>query len=257
MSAEQHIREGAGLGGGKLYLLDSVPSTNSWAMHNLDSLNAGDVVTALEQTKGKGRRTRMWLTPVGGLAISVVLEYPEEAMQAPVLGQTAALAVALWLESEGIDARIKWPNDVLVDHRKIAGILSEARPAAGKAVVGIGLNVNVDEQVVLQWQARWPATSLSIETEEKWELDSVRQGLLDVFSTVLKRLDEDGFQSLSEDWARLDALTDMNLVVDTGESRLEGQYGGIDENGQLILIRGKKTPPINVGDVVAIYKKSG
>lgn len=106
----------------------------------------GTLVTAGEQSAGRGRQGRVWSAPPGrALLLSLVLRDPP-----PLLPLAAALAVA---EVAGADARIKWPNDVLVDERKVAGILAEARPGDGTespsatgtgwAVLGIGLNVAV------------------------------------------------------------------------------------------------------------------
>jgi BirA family biotin operon repressor/biotin-[acetyl-CoA-carboxylase] ligase len=96
----------------------------------------GALVTAAQQTAGRGRQGRTWSAPPGrALLLSLVLRDPP-----PLLPLLAALAVA---EVGGDGARIKWPNDVLVDERKVAGILVEARPQEGWAVLGIGLNVAV------------------------------------------------------------------------------------------------------------------
>jgi BirA family biotin operon repressor/biotin-[acetyl-CoA-carboxylase] ligase len=97
----------------------------------------GALVTAAAQTAGRGRQGRVWTTqPGAALTMSVVLRDPP-----PLLPLVAAVAVA---ESCGEDARIKWPNDVLVGGRKVAGILAEGRPHEGWAVLGIGVNVAVD-----------------------------------------------------------------------------------------------------------------
>ena len=250
------IVEGGGLWGGRLRVFDRLASTNTWAMDHLKELDHGDVVQALEQGGGKGRRSRKWFTPPGGLALSVVLDYPDQAEQAPLLGQGAALGVALWLESQSLDGGLKWPNDVLIRHRKVAGVLSEARPAVGKAVVGLGLNVNIDEVETLRWQPRWPATSLLMETGRTFHLDDVRSGVLERCGDVLSRLADGGFEALREDWERLDAMTGQHLVIDSAQGRLEGLYGGLDDDGRLLLIRGAKTQEIAVGDVVCLYKKS-
>src|SRR3954468_22320857 len=96
----------------------------------------GTLVTAASQTAGRGRQGRRWIAPPGrGLLASLVVREPPALL--PLFG---AVAVA---DTVGPAARIKWPNDVLVDGRKVAGILAEGRPADGWAVLGIGLNVAV------------------------------------------------------------------------------------------------------------------
>src|SRR3954462_2085959 len=99
----------------------------------------GALVTAAEQTAGRGRQGRAWTTPPGtALAMSMVLRDPPALL--PLI---AAVAVAQACGDEA-GAQIKWPNDVLVDGRKVAGILAEGRPHEGWAVLGIGVNVAVD-----------------------------------------------------------------------------------------------------------------
>ena len=102
----------------------------------------GTLVTAAAQTAGRGRQGRTWSAPPGrALLLSLVLRSPDR-----MLPLAAAVAVA---DAAGPDAAIKWPNDVLLDGRKVAGILAEARPQDGWAVLGIGLNVAVrlDDEV--------------------------------------------------------------------------------------------------------------
>jgi BirA family transcriptional regulator, biotin operon repressor / biotin---[acetyl-CoA-carboxylase] ligase len=122
-------------------------STNSRA-RDLAAQGAphGTVVSAEEQTAGRGRQGRAWTGPAGkALLCSVVLR--PEPERAPLLPLTAAVAVCEAIEELGAGTcRIKWPNDVWIDRKKVAGILVEARPSEGWAVVGIGINVSISPQ---------------------------------------------------------------------------------------------------------------
>lgn len=122
----------------------SIGSTNARAQElAIAGAPHGTVVTGGEQTAGRGRQGRAWSTPAGtALAASIVLRDPP-----PLLTLAAALAVAdvaAALDREGREPAIKWPNDVLLDGRKVSGILAEGRLQEGWAVLGIGVNVAID-----------------------------------------------------------------------------------------------------------------
>ena len=134
-----------GLIGVKVIRLEEVDSTNEYAKRIAPEVPEGTVVVAKRQTAGKGRRGRSWESPEGGLWLSVVLKPPR---MDPRLVFVGALAVVDTLADFGITSGIKWPNDVWVAGKKIAGILTEGK-AGEYAVLGIGLNVNnpVPEQL--------------------------------------------------------------------------------------------------------------
>ncbi|MBP1912288.1 biotin--[acetyl-CoA-carboxylase] ligase [Thermococcus stetteri] len=121
----------------KILRLDEVDSTNEYAKKLIPDAPEGTVVVAKRQTTGRGRRGRAWASPEGGLWMSVVLKPPKID---PRLVFVGALAVADTLRDFGIDAWIKWPNDVWVGEKKISGILTEAKGSS--VIMGIGLNVN-------------------------------------------------------------------------------------------------------------------
>jgi BirA family biotin operon repressor/biotin-[acetyl-CoA-carboxylase] ligase len=124
-----------------------------------DGAPHGTTVTAAEQTAGRGRLGRVWTAPAGkALLCSLVLRLPE--LERRLLPLAVPLAVSEVAESLApVDCRLKWPNDVWVDDKKLAGILIEARPAQGWAVIGVGLNVTVEPQE-LPPELRETATSL-------------------------------------------------------------------------------------------------
>jgi BirA family biotin operon repressor/biotin-[acetyl-CoA-carboxylase] ligase len=149
----------------------------------------GAVALAEQQTEGRGRLGRRWLSPPGGsLLFSILLEPPVETARLPELsliaGQACAAAIAA---VTGVKPEVKLPNDILVSGRKVAGILAEARE--GRVVLGIGVNVNVRKED-LPTEVDRPATSLLVETGD----DVDRVGLL---VELLERL-----ELAYEDWVR-------------------------------------------------------
>lgn len=139
--------------------LRSVDSTNARAQRlAMAGAPHGTLVTAAAQTAGHGRQGRAWVTPPGrAIACSLVLREPPRLL--PMLTALAVAEVAERFDAAGRTAAIKWPNDVLLDGRKVAGILAEGRPQEGWIVLGIGINVAV-EQDAFPPELRGLATSL-------------------------------------------------------------------------------------------------
>ena len=172
----------------------------------------GLLVTASEQTAGHGRQGRSWSAPPGeGLLMSIVLrEWPE------MLPLAAAVAVA---EAAGPDARIKWPNDVLVEDRKVAGILIEVRPAERWAVLGIGVNVAVRE---FPEELRDIAGSLGRAPAD------VEPFLVDLLAGLERWLAASA-PAVVEAWSERDALRGRAISWNGGAGIAEG----VDEDGRL------------------------
>ncbi|HEV7496073.1 biotin--[acetyl-CoA-carboxylase] ligase [Baekduia sp.] len=191
----------------------------------------GALVTAAAQSAGRGRQGRLWTTqPGAALTMSVVLRDPP-----PLLPLLAAVAVA---ESCGEDARIKWPNDVLVDGRKVAGILAEGRPHEGWAVLGIGINVAVDV-AGLPEDLREKAGSLG---RRRVDIEPFLSSLLD----ALERAFALGADDLLNAWRARDALlgSEISWAGGTGIAR------GIDGEGRLVVeLPGGGRTALNAGEV--------
>jgi BirA family biotin operon repressor/biotin-[acetyl-CoA-carboxylase] ligase len=176
----------------------------------------GTLVTAAEQSAGRGRQGRTWSAPPGrALLMSLVLRDPPT-----LLPLAAAVAVA---ELCGPDAQIKWPNDVLIDGRKAAGILVEGRPFEGWAVLGIGLNVAVRPEDLPE-ELRETATGLGREPAD------VEPTLADLLAALERRLAEDAETTLDA-WRERDALRGREITWNGGT----GVAAGVDSSGQLVV----------------------
>ncbi|HEX6971974.1 MAG TPA: biotin--[acetyl-CoA-carboxylase] ligase [Limnochordia bacterium] len=166
---------------------DEVGSTNDLAWERLEGgAPFGTVVGAERQTRGRGRRGRRWVSPRGrGLWFSILTAPPGDPTDAPLLTLWAAVAVAEGItRTTGLDAKIKWPNDILVSGRKVCGILAETRAELGRvtaAVVGIGVNVSLAEREFPR-EARATAASLCA-------LAGRSIGRLELLVSVLQALD--------------------------------------------------------------------
>lgn len=206
----------------------------------------GTVVVASQQSSGRGRLGREWSSPGGGAYFSAILRPAVPAEEATSLPLAIALGVAAALEDRGVPARIKWPNDVLIDSEKVAGILLEMSTEAERIswiVAGVGLNV-VRPAYPFEGAAYLSDHLSSITPAEACAavLDSVAETYL--------RWSREGFAALRPEYSRLDALRGcMVAVTDAfGGLRAEGAAEGVDESGRLLVNQGDGTVAVSSGE---------
>ena len=232
---EPRIESGGGLWGGRRFVFDSLGSTNEWAKAHLNVLRPGDVVQALLQTSGRGRQSRRWIAQRGSLTLSLIVRRVQ-ARKAPLIGQSAALAVHELLKTYGFDALLKWPNDIMIHDRKIAGILSEAEWKAGVLIIGIGLNVN--NSVAAEGMAALEGSAISMKDtgEMDFDLDEVRDRLLGFCSTFIRETRHRSGGWLTEKWMSADWLAGSRIAITGMNQSVRGRYNGLDTLGRLLLV---------------------
>ncbi len=197
----------------------------------------GDVFTADKQTAGRGRLDHKWLSqPGSNLMMSVVLDVteipPDQVATLPLaVGLAVHAAVARFL-SAGKDNALKWPNDVLVERRKIAGILCERH--GDRVIAGVGVNVN---QTVFAPEIAARATSLALEDWTGTVID-VRDALLEELGEIYTIWYDQGFAVLHARYAEVDALKGRTISVrqtDDDTAPLTGLCGGVQFDGTLLV----------------------
>src|SRR5262245_23858723 len=209
-----------------------ISSTNDRLKEMVDAPEFTCVV-ADQQTAGRGRRAHLWYSAPGdGLYLSILLR-PKSLSRISLLSLTAAIAVAETLIDRGVAGiDIKWPNDVLVNQRKVAGILAEGMstsPAAIRLVMGIGVNLNhrsfPDSLVGI-------ATSLAIETGEKIAVDRYRDELLDRVCHWYRSWESGA--SIIDRWEELSSYASgKKIIALLDDQRIEGETAGLTETGAL------------------------
>ena len=202
----------------------------------LEGTEEGTVVIADEQTAGRGRLKRSWLTPTGNIALSVVL-YPLVS-DLPSMIMVASLAVVRCVTAvTGIKARIKWPNDVLINNKKVCGILIETdarTSASGRshyAILGIGINVGFKPTDFPEVQSI--ATSLSIEVGSRVSRLTLVRHLLGEMDRLYQEL-QSGISPF-EDWRDSLITLGQHVRVTGGETILEGLAESVEKDGSLVL----------------------
>lgn len=245
------IADGLGvcLVGQKVLYFPTVGSTMSLAREEARrGADEGTAIIASQQTEGRGRLGRSWVSPEGSIAVSLILR--PRVSQLPYLVMLASLAVANTVEKvAGLKPKIKWPNDVLVEGKKVSGILVESDVRGGQvryAIIGVGINVNVRT-------ANYPeippsATSLSEALEhEVSRLEVVRRFLVE--TDALYVCLGDGSEVFRHWQDKLVTLGQW-VKVQTGESLVEGMAESVNGDGSLV-VRGSGGTCIRIvaGDV--------
>jgi len=226
---------------------DSIPSTNARA-RDLAAEGASDVVVlADEQTGGRGRLDRQWSSPSGGVWLSVLFRPDVPMAHAPVFTLAAAVAVTRAAREAGVDAGIKWPNDVLVrrgdEERKLVGILTEMEGEADRVswvVVGIGINANVDPGD-LPGDAR--PTSLLAERGDPVDRRAFTQRVLEEFDAL--RGDPDG---VLDAWREYATTLGRRVRVETPSGTVEGEAVDVQFPGALVIETGTGREVVSAGD---------
>ena len=245
----------------RLIAMDSVGSTNDEAKKLAEEgAEEGTLVWAREQTKGRGRHGRTWASPRGNLYMSLILRPDCALAEAAQLGFVTALAVGEAIGAVAppmLEVTYKWPNDVLVHGRKVAGLLLESKstPTADRGgavewlVVGIGANVQSHPA-----DARFPATNLifegvSPEVDESMLLEAICRHFL----ALANRWTEDGFAPIRRLWLGHAHGLGEAVEVRLGQETLRGTFREMDESGSLILeLPDSRRRTVAAGDVLFV-----
>lgn len=238
--------------------LTTVGSTNDYALLlAAEGAPHGALVVAEEQTKGRGRLERQWMSsPNRGIYLSILLRnlLPiRVAAQTPYIGSLAL--VKLLREQFGVPASIKWPNDVLINGRKVAGILTETQSDqdfSRFSVVGIGINVNHSREE-MAGPFRYPATSIAIETGFAVKRQKVLLEFLYRFEREYERFLENGLSALLPEIEEYSEMMGKTIRVVCGNREIAGKARAISDEGALLLLRDDGSQEaVWAGDIVRI-----
>jgi len=229
---------------------DKLASTNATMreqfLQNIEFRN-GSIIAAREQTAGRGRQDRKWLTAAdSNLSFSLFIRTDAELAAMPSLTMATALAVNDLLRSMGIRSAPKWPNDVLVGDRKVCGILSERVESAG-IIVGIGINVNMSTEEAETIDR--PATSILIESGRAADIPKTLEALLPHLEHWITEWETGGFSNLRKSWTTQVGPVGKPLTVHDGDMKKSGTLAGFGEHGELLLKTDAGIETIWSGDV--------
>ena len=245
--------------GGQLEFIQLTGSTNADAFRLAENgAIEGTVVLADSQTGGKGRRGRLWSSPAGvNLYCSVILRPAIMPHEAPQLTFLSAVAVARAIElTTRLTPEIKWPNDLLISGKKVAGLLNEMSAETDGinfVILGIGVNLNMTADQFPQ-DLRHPATSLLLESGTRVDRSRFTGTMLNELDRLYTEFLAHGFGPVREEWQqRCNANGRQVLVSDSGTECTGGRFVGIDSDGAMLLRSDEGTMHrITCGDVRVI-----
>jgi BirA family transcriptional regulator, biotin operon repressor / biotin---[acetyl-CoA-carboxylase] ligase len=226
--------------GKSIIYLDSVDSTNTYAKRlAAEGAEEGTVVISEEQTSGRGRLGREWISPkYKGIWMSIILRPDMEPMSVPGITQVAAAAVSKALRSLGVKAYIKWPNDIILNYKKICGILTEMSGEINKVnyvIVGIGINVNTEEWEFPE-EVKDTATSLKIEQGVGIERKRLAAKILDDFKELYEEIVmKNSIKTSIEICRKYSILIDKEVKIINRGNEAIAKAIGLSEDGKLIV----------------------
>jgi BirA family transcriptional regulator, biotin operon repressor / biotin---[acetyl-CoA-carboxylase] ligase len=215
---------------------DTLPSTNDLALRLAEiPVPEGTVIVADEQTAGRGRLGRAWASPRGGVWLSVILSPGLPVDKVAVIGLAAGIAAAQAIrKTTGLLARLKWPNDVLVEGQKVVGVLAEATPGADWVVVGIGINANI-AQDALPVDSGYPVTSLQALLGHLVDREALIRALLRELDQGYAVLRSSGISGVLRRWREMAETLGRPVRVEMAGAAIHGTALDIDEAGALLV----------------------
>ncbi len=231
---------------------EEIDSTNNILLDKANKLDKdGTVVLSEKQLQGRGRKDRVWYSNKGvNLTFSILLKDRDfSGRRINLINFASSLAVAMAIENlHQLKIELKWPNDVLINRKKAAGILIESTSAGKKiekVVIGIGINVN---QTSFQGNFKIPPTSIKEESGTSIEREMLLAEVLNIFEEILQWIDDKPDEIL-KDWKARCRMIGEKISVSEGDQVKYGIFDDIDEEGFLVLKTGRKFEKIYFGDV--------
>jgi BirA family transcriptional regulator, biotin operon repressor / biotin---[acetyl-CoA-carboxylase] ligase len=230
-----------------------VTSTNILAKERAeDGCKEGLVIISSKQTGGKGRSNRTFVSPDGGLYLSVVLRPDQELSNMSILPLLAGLAVSKAISTTVLrESSLKWPNDVLMGGKKVCGILVESGVKGDKleyVVIGIGINVNITmDQFPAELQEK--ASTLKEIIGDDVDLVELLRDLIYFLEILYGRFIEGEIDHILEKWSERSSTLGKQVRIQTSGGSMEGKALGVDQTGALMLKIDGSLHRIDVGDV--------
>ena len=226
--------------GKELYVFKEVASTNTVAkflsMHNVEN---GTVVISEKQTKAKGRSGKPWESPLGGVWLSIILKPNVDQSKFPMITLATGVAVAKTLEKIGVEEpEIKWPNDIMINGKKVCGILTEAIAkfnTVENVIIGVGIDANLDvSQFPEELQAG--TTTLKEELKREGNENLLIKIFLEEFEKISELFNHEGYEVILKEWRK--RSYSIGKIVEVREpfnTYYDGYVVGINKEGALIV----------------------
>ena len=234
-----------------LAVMSVIDSTNTYVKDRLHELPQGFVCLAEAQTSGRGRRGKTWVSPFGSsIYMSMAWTFKGGYQSMAGLSLLVGIAINRSLKQLGVkDCKLKWPNDVYHNLKKLAGILVEVEGQVGSdasAVIGIGININLPNNVSEIDQPFIDLVSITNEPVRRNELAAL---IILTLTEMLKEFENKGLSPFLSEWREADLFYNEYIYLESGNNRIHGLSKGINEGGALLLENAGKVTPHHGGEI--------
>ena len=241
--------------GNRIYYFNTIDTTQNFAMSIASKKNEdGSVVISKKQTGGKGRMNRKWKSPIGGIWMSIIIHPKFDVRYATLVPIATSLAICIAIEKTlKINTKLKWPNDVTVKGEKVAGVLINASMISNQIenmVLGIGINFKINPNELKNSIKKTPNFyGVATLVKKNQSMSPLVKQFLYELENVLQLINSGQIKKIINGWTKRSSTIGRNVSIITNEGRISGKAIRIDNEGGLIISKGKKTDRVLVGDV--------
>ena len=244
--------------GQQAYYFDSIDSTQNQALKMVnESENDGVIIIAEKQTGGKGRSGRKWISPKGGIWFSIILHPRFNISNITLFPIASSLALSYAIQKTcKISTELKWPNDLTIKGKKVAGMLVDASFESNEIenlVLGVGINFNVNikeiEKTLKKTQNYYGISSLN-ENGNKAEAIELIQSFLLELEKIYEELNNNQTKKIIIEWTKRSSTIGKKIEINTNEGKIKGEAIKIDNDGGLMIKGEGKIKKIFAGDVI-------
>ena len=244
--------------GKRVYYFEEIDSTQNFAQNiAADKKENGTIIIAEKQTSGRGRLDRKWTSPKGGIWFSLIIHPKFDVSSSTLIPILSAVALSKSIKSVlGIETEVKWPNDITMNGKKVAGVLVDASFQTNSIdylILGIGINFDIDAKKLEKRLTKTPnfygIDSLR-EKEDKTPPKKLLKEFLLQFEKNLFQLDKGEKSKIIKEWTKRAAGIGKKITINTSNGKISGISQGIDNDGALKIKTKNETKKIYVGDVV-------
>ena len=244
--------------GKRVYYFEEIDSTQNFAEQiALDEKENGTIVIAEKQTAGKGRLDRKWTSPKGGIWFSLIIHPKFDVSTSTLVPIAGAVALAKAIKNTlNIDVSVKWPNDITLNGKKVAGMLVDASFQANNIdylILGIGINFDIDAKKIekrLSKSANFYGVNSLRKKDDSTPPKILLREFLVQFEKILMQLNKGEKAKIVKEWTKKADKIGKKISINTSDGKISGVAQGIDNNGALKLKTSKGIKKIFVGDVV-------
>jgi len=241
--------------GKRAFYFDTIDSTQNFAMKMASNHNEnGTIIISKYQTSGKGRMKRKWESPTGGIWISIIIQPEFNISYITLVPIATSLALCMAIEKTlKIKPQLKWPNDVLMKEKKVAGILLDTSIESNKIeslVLGVGINFKINPHELEKTIRKTPnfyGVSTLVKKNEM-PITLVKQFLREL-ENIFQLINSGHVKKIIIEWTKRSSTIGRNISITTNEGKITGKAIKLDNDGALIISKGQKNKRLLVGDI--------